>query len=461
MFVYISLLALVVIAGIPLCGKKYKKWGKAVYCAAAALLFIFVSSVRFQVGHDYNSYASDYINMTFFDLEDIGMSRMEKGYTLPLFVLNEAFDGYFPLFLYTSIVIYAGIFFLIYKYSEKPWISVSAFLCFGIFFNSLCFLRQMIAAVIIAFAIRYIGEHSFFRFAVLVLCAATFHWSALLLLPFYFLLQIKQNWTCLGVVTALTVLGCIFSKSIMNIAIKYVFMYQSYDPSTNVEASTGLNPRYLIMFGIIYFICFLFRKGPIEKNPNNTIYLNCLMYAVVFEAFGTRHAILSRFTILFYLPMLFLLPDVVSEIYDYIRGRFEYPKLKRAVTIVAASLGIAFSAGMYLMLMFVNYNGVMPYDSIIYKSKNELYTYTPQESVSDDDAPDPEDAEDLEEIEKLQPADDGTLYDADDDDYSQDEPDTDEDYGTPDEDYDEPETDGDEPLTDEDELNDAILDALG
>lgn len=83
------------------------------------------------------------------------------------------------------------------------------------------------------------------------------------------------------------------------------------------------------------------------------------MFTVVFEAMGTRHAILSRFALLTYLPpILFLTPYIVR-----IAGNFFYSKKgKWAKWCTYAGLAI-FSAVSYTVLILNNYNGVVPYVS--------------------------------------------------------------------------------------------------
>lgn len=156
MLIYFVLLAVSAGIGIPLCDKKFGKWGTAVYCAVLALIFTVISAVRFQVGYGYNLYGGTYFNMLYLDLDGVSENRMEKGFLLPLYILNLGFEDYLIVFIFTSIINYFSIFGLIYKNSECPWISVCAFLCFGAFFNSLCFLRQFIAAIIVTYAIKFV-----------------------------------------------------------------------------------------------------------------------------------------------------------------------------------------------------------------------------------------------------------------------------------------------------------------
>ena len=91
MLLYIILLLGVVLLGIPLCSKKCGKWGRIVYCVTAAIDFAVIAAVRFQVGYDYNLYGGTYFNMKYMDIEEISVLKMEKGFLLPLYILDLAF----------------------------------------------------------------------------------------------------------------------------------------------------------------------------------------------------------------------------------------------------------------------------------------------------------------------------------------------------------------------------------
>ena len=370
MAIYIFLLIGVILVGVPLCSEKGGKSGKIIYCCAAAAVFVFMSAMRFEVGYDYDMYGSTYFNMKYMYPEDLTAEKMEKGFLLPLYVLNLAFESYKSVFVYTSILIYPAVFYFIYKNSSCPWLSTAAYLCFGLFFNSMCFLRQVIAALIVCYAMEYMDQKVPIKYFILIFAAAAFHWSTLIMLVMFFLLKIKPGYVYLGIVSVGTVIFCIFSNTFMTWAIEHFSMYSIYDLESNPEAAGGLSPKFTIMFGILFIICFVFRNKLIEKNPRNSIYLGCLMYTVAFEAMGMRHAVLSRFEIVIYMPaILYMFPDLVLVIKEYISEKLMQ---KGEGKVQPVNIGVftclsLYLAGCYVMLLISNYNGVVPYVSQIDK----------------------------------------------------------------------------------------------
>lgn len=126
------------------------------------------------------------------------------------------------------------------------------------------------------------------------------------------------------------------------------------------------------------------------------------MFTTVFEAMGTRHAILSRFALLTYLPpILYLLPDAVEAVCSY-----AYEKKGKIGKIASAAAAAVFSVACYTILMVNNYNGAVPYVSqfnrpydifVVTKSTEEDFyddgEDIDEEEEEDDDFYDDEDSE--------------------------------------------------------------------
>ncbi len=398
MGVYIFLLIGTVLVGIPLCSEKCGRSGRLIYCCAAAAVFMFISAVRYQVGYDFSLYGGTYYNIAFMYPDEISQLKMEKGFLMPLYVLGIEFESYYTVFIYTSLIIYSAVFFLIYKNSSCPWISVTAYLCMGLFFNSLCFIRQVIAALIVTYALKYADRKFSARFFVMILAASLFHWSALIMIPLFWLLQIKPGYIYLGVIAGLTVIFCIFSRTFITWAADTFYMYNVYDISTNREVIVGLSPKFTIMFGLAFALCFIFRERLMEINPKNKVYINCAMYMVVFEATGMRHAVLSRFAIIVCIaPIIFMAPDVVQAVKEFFEDKFfkKDRALGKKYGIAAMSALSLYCAGFYFMLLIGNYNGVVPYASRINRPE-EVYSLDIADSFNNGY---PDDGEDWDEDE--------------------------------------------------------------
>lgn len=361
MLVYILLVVFLTLGGIPLCRIKH---GRLIYCIIAGIVLFMAAGLRRYVGTDYNSYATIYIDTMSLDLNELAHLRYEKGYLMITKLLSTYFVNYQAIFFVTAFIITAAVMCFIYFYCDKPYLGVFCFLTFGLFFNSMNFIRQIIAACIILYAYKYIQKKDPVKFLVLIAFASCFHLSALIMIPFYFLLRIKMNWVTLGVYAAGTAVFMIFSWQIIDLITDYV--YKSYDPLTSAEVKYGTNPFYTLMFGIFFFAAFLLREDLINKDPFNIILINCSFFNFFFEVIGLKHAIISRFALLFSIPAaVVLVPQVLTVIIEKCRHHWKKDRKKYTVSAaVSVTVFTVLCMTMYGYMMAMNYNQVMPYQSI-------------------------------------------------------------------------------------------------
>jgi hypothetical protein len=378
LLIYIILPAAAVIFGVFLCRDSFGKSGRAgkvIYCALTGSGLFAVAAMRFEVGYDYILYANWYNNLRLMSESEIMAWSREKGFTLPVKILSDVFSDFQVMFALIALVITLGVMLLIYRRSAAPWVSVTAFLVFGLFFNSLNFMRQFIAAVFIAFALFYVAKNRFFRFAGLVLLASAFHFSALLLLPCFFVMKIKLNYISLVILSAGAAAAYIYVTPLMDCVTAYV--YRGYDPVTSVEAASGLTPAYTIAFAVFFFVAFLLRKMISHRNPHANTLLMAMYFAVFFSLLGTVHGIISRLALLFIVaPVLILSAEIYIVLRDLIRMTFKDSK-KRAKVFAASVVSLIFlgMSGFYYYFLLTDgeegYNGVVPYRTIHERPKGE------------------------------------------------------------------------------------------
>lgn len=346
-----------------------------VYAGIMGLILFIVAAVRRSTGYDYNLYAKWYYDYMFKSFDNLTTEKVEKGFTIPFKIMSRFFYNYQAMFIVIAFILTLLVMIYVYKNSSNVWISVSAFLCLGLFFNSMNFMRQIIAALIVMYALRYIESKQFLRFLALILFASTIHFSALLMILFFFILQIKMNYIVLAIYSIFGIAAYINSGAIMTLATKYV--YKGYDPTKNIEMIKGQPPVCFIAFAVFFILAFLLRKDLIKKRAFNSILINCAFFTMFFEFFGTKHTIISRFSILFYLaPILVLSADMLPLLIEKAKKLVKAEKHKKLAAICVYSLVLLSSLSLYQYFLNHNYNGVVPYKTIF--SSEEI---TKEESV--------------------------------------------------------------------------------
>lgn len=120
------------------------------------------------------------------------MYSLEYGYTGSNMLISYITGNrYFFILIYT-LVIYILFYFSIRDYCRNYLLALMLFMGLTFFFT-FTYLRQMMGVGIAWLSFRYVYKRSLYKFIVCVLLAASFHNSAIILLPLYFIPIRKYN----------------------------------------------------------------------------------------------------------------------------------------------------------------------------------------------------------------------------------------------------------------------------
>jgi len=362
-------LAAVTLIGIPLCRNKT---GKVVYCTIAGIALFVLAAIRKYTGYDYNLYARVYVDYLSMSVEDIGYDRFEKGIAMPMKLLGDVlYRDYQWNFVIYALIFAAALMILLYKTTDKPYIGVFFFLTLGVYFITFDFMRQMVASFVIVLGMRFIKNKQFFRYLIIVLFASCFHLSALVMIPFYFILRIRLNYIWLGVYTGIGAFIFIFSWDVIRFLTSFIPKYNTYAkgeiaPETGEMSGSIWSPLFTILVGVLFVIAFLFRERLQKKDPFNTILINCMAFTFFFDLLSYKHNIIGRLELPFLLMAAsVLMPRLVECTAEWFRIKFRGDKKK--VTILSAiSLTSLFAVcvGMYGFMIESDFNGVKRYQTI-------------------------------------------------------------------------------------------------
>lgn len=220
------------------------------------VLALFAAIRSYRVGADSGTYTRHFrsnLNIYNFEFE----KGVELGYQILEYILLRLEANYSWLFLITGIIVVYCYLTVIKKYSINYLFSVFLFITLGIytfFFNGL---RQGIAMAIFTFATPYLLDKKLIPYILVCLFASFFHTTALFMIPFYFLvnLRIKPVYKILA-----TFLG---SLIVSRFLITYIATTnERYEGYTEVsEESGGLLTLgfYTILLLFIYLIIRLYK----------------------------------------------------------------------------------------------------------------------------------------------------------------------------------------------------------
>lgn len=313
MAVYYILLALVVGLAYPLLIKKPSKIKKAVYLALVFAYMFFMCTLRYGIGNDYFSYIKIFENISVTPFKNLFSLGYEPVFALVCKLLTAISLN--TTFLYGAFAAFTllPVAFVIFKHGKNAWLSCYLYICLTFFYTSMNFIRQSVAASIILLSYRFIKERKNVPFLLMALLAAGFHYTALIIIPVYFLLLIKPNkYVYLGY-GALTAVVFAFSDKILNLVFSYgPKIYRHYADTFYV--TSGLSPVFLIipiLVFVLFAVCFFKTKWG-EQNRQAPLFTNLMLYNLIIWLFITKHFILERFSMYVYIFVILAIPEVTE-----------------------------------------------------------------------------------------------------------------------------------------------------
>ena len=153
-------------------------------------LSLFAGVRSYRVGTDSNNYTSDFrdnLDVQYFEFRE----GVEIGYQLLEYILLSLNANYFWLFFITATIVVYCYLKIIKTYSVNYWFSIFLFVTLGVYTFFLNGLRQGLAMAIFALALPYLLEKRLLAYLFVCFFASLFHTTALFMIPFYFLVNLR------------------------------------------------------------------------------------------------------------------------------------------------------------------------------------------------------------------------------------------------------------------------------
>lgn len=266
-------------------------------------ILLFIEGLRKGIGTDYKTYYDFLVSNNGAEFD------MEPPYSLMKWVINTLGIPPMAFFLFTTFLTLFFVFKSFYKYSASFELTLILFILVGIYTNSFNVIRQFIAAAIyMCYALKYIREGDFKRYFLVVICAALFHYSALVLVPVYFVVKREYSLTFLSA----SIFGAIvFNMGFLNVSFisSILFMlpakYAGYLQFLQHYLSELHEPLLLKFLNnidkiIIVYVLFYNKKKLIAINPLNLYIINFYFLFTVYTLATRGLAEIQRLGYFFY-----------------------------------------------------------------------------------------------------------------------------------------------------------------
>ncbi|MFD0771219.1 EpsG family protein [Bacillus sp. CGMCC 1.60114] len=271
------------------------------------LSLVLVSGLRNNIGDTY-FYMHGY-TVTDFTWEYIKNNK-DIGFNIFQMILQKYTDDPQVMVFITALITNVLIVFILYKYSRLIDLSLYVYITSGMYLTSMNGIRQYLAAAIVFAATKYILDGNWKKYILIVLLASTFHQSALVLIPIYFLIR-RKAWSTttfiLLFLAVLIVIGFNQFSEIFFAAIgdtQYGHYKDFHEGGANIlRVAVEAAPLILAFYG---------RERLRELFPKSDYIVNMALLGMVFMLISTQNWIFARFAIYFGLYQLILISWVVK-----------------------------------------------------------------------------------------------------------------------------------------------------
>ena len=283
------------------------------------LLFIPLLIVSWRRGNttvDYGNYEYFFMaskNLSFFTgFQSLGI---EPGYFLLNKIVSLISSNFTTFLFFFSTIILSIYYYFFYKFSQFYGMSMLLLIAFGSYYTSFNTMRQFLAASICIIGVINIKK-GFFKYSLIIILAASIHYTALVMIPFYFLLQFNlsnfKEFTIFSFLVSLFFVIYIFSPEI----VKFItsFSYTDYSVIGAFGISTGTPLISLTRFIFLLGYSLLFVKLINFNNINEVIGFNSIIITLVFMLFSTRIELFQRFSYFFMPYMTVFIPNLTSKL---------------------------------------------------------------------------------------------------------------------------------------------------
>lgn len=332
--------------------RKGSKWG----ILLAYGIILFISATRFDIGDDYVRYTRMFDEVKDKSLETFTVLDILMCEPF-VYILGWSFSWSDYTYAY-AMACYAFLT-LFFYYKTFEYYKVHAF---GLFlfvvtwtlFQSWDGVRQNLSIAVFVYSIRFIEQRRFLNYLLFVCFAMMFHYSAIIMLPCYFLSQIKSRpYILVGLVFVFFMLAEVGLMTNIHGKLASVIPYygQIYGNSIYVQNGEGSyhSTTYILTMFLYMIVIILSRK-------EHKIYANLLAIGAIIYAIAGGNLNFVRMSWYFTPALMILVPKILQDM----KSVTEYNKMfVRYIYIIM--LFMALFEGVYLK---ANFRNVVPYDSI-------------------------------------------------------------------------------------------------
>ncbi len=181
------------------------------------------------------------------------------------------------------------------------------------------YIRQLVAVMLVFYAYRYIRNGSWVKYFILIFIAATFHTSALAMVPGYFLLHYRFKTSFyIAILSIFAILNVLKDTVLTWIVAKFIPQY--FGRHEMFRSFSFELPDTIIILSLIFItLVFIFKSRNVTQKRQTqyeSVFLSGLVFYFILYFFGRWILEFERFGYYFYIPVICLYPHMIDVISD-------------------------------------------------------------------------------------------------------------------------------------------------
>jgi transmembrane protein EpsG len=273
----------------------------------ALLSLVIISGLRSNIG-------DTYFYKHAFEVNDFNWEQINEQENVGFWLFQKVLKSYSEdpqILIFTSAVITnVLIIYIFYKYSRMFELSTYVYITGGLYLVSMNGLRQVMTAAIIFTATNFLIKGNWFRYILVVLFASTFHESALILIPIYFIVRYKA-WSKATFVLLLFAILIVIGFDKFSSILFSTIQDTQYGHYQNFQEG-GASSIRVVVHAAPLIIAYFGREKLRELFPESDYIVNMALIGLVFMIISTQNWIFARFSIYFNLYQLILISWIVT-----------------------------------------------------------------------------------------------------------------------------------------------------
>lgn len=307
MLIYILNVVFIIIWALAFLTTAPRRWKKISFISLSFTQMFLISIFRYHIGNDYQMYADGFFRMGIKGFSTLEHLDWEYGFNIYTKVIAYFTNDPKIFFAITAFICLVPAAIFIYRNSRMLWLSVLLYVNLSFFYCTMNYLRQSMAIAFALIAWEFMKKRKFLPFLLIILFAATFHNTVLIMIPIYFIVALKPKIQVLLLYCYGLLWFYISSEGFINILTD--FFHSEYKNSIFIKE--GLSFVYSLIPLIILAFAYIYKDKLMEMNITNKIYINLIYLSAFLMIIMSKHAILERFSYYSYIYVIVFVPELV------------------------------------------------------------------------------------------------------------------------------------------------------